>query len=251
MSGGFSYRGDLSETGLPEVFGIIERYGVAGVLELTRVGLVKRVFTQDGYVVHANSSDPVDRLSEHIRRIGLVDQDQIDALDQERSNSSERLGVLLVERGLLSPREVYDAICGQIERIVWSLFAWQEGEVVFSTGEVKREDTVHIKLPMRRVAFEGVKRAPEAAPMVARLGGGEQLLEPCYRYEDLIDIGVDFSEMELLRRVDGRRTLDQICSESPFSEAETTRRLYAFLVLSLVRAGARTPSSSGSVSMSS
>lgn len=251
MTSGFSYRGDLSETGLTEVFGIIERYGVPGILEVTREGMVKRVFTQDGFVVHASSSDPIDRLSEYIRRTGLVEKARIDALDHERSNTSKRLGVLLVERGLLSPRDVYDAICGQIERIVWSLFAWQEGKVVFSPGEASREDTVHVKLPMRRVAFEGIKRAPETEAILRRLGGGERLLEPCYRNEDLIDIGVDASEMELLRRIDGRRALDEIFAESSLSATETARRLYAFLVLSLVRTGAVASSSSKDLSMSS
>ena len=251
VSRGFSYRGELSETGLPEVFGIIERYGVPGVLEVTREGMVKRVFTQEGYVVHANSSDPIDRLSEHIRRTGLVDENLIDALDQERSNSSKRLGVLLVERGLLSPRGVYEAICGQIEEIVWSLFAWQSGEVVFSTGEIEGEDTIHIKLPMRRVAFEGIKRAPEGQSMASRLGEDDGLLEPCYKYEDLIDIGIDSAEMELLRTVDGRRSLEEIYRSSPFSESETARRLHAFLVLSLLRVGAPTPSSSADVSIRS
>ena len=49
----------------------------------------------------------------------------------------------------------------------------------------------------------------------------------------------------------GRRSLDEIYRSSPFSESETNRRLHAFLVLSLVRAGARTPSSSADVSIHS
>lgn len=247
MSGGFSYRGELAETSLPEVFEIIERYAVPGVLEVTRRGMVKRVFTQDGYVVHANSSDPIDRLSEYIRRAGLVDENLIDTIDHERSNSNKRLGVLLIERGMLSPRGVYEAICGQIEEIVCSLFAWQSGYVVFTAGEMRSEDMVHIKLPMRRVAFEGVKRAPEVGSEPV----GQAVLEPIYRYEDLIDIGIDSSEMALLHRIDGRRTFDEVAAESPFSEAETARRIHAFRVLSLIRERAGAPSAPSDLSIHS
>jgi hypothetical protein len=247
LSGGFSYSADLATTGLPEVFGIIQRYAVPGMLEVTRAGMVKRVFTQDGYVVHASSSDPIDRLSEHIRRTGLVEAESIDALDHERSNSSERLGVLLIERGLLSPRAVYEAVCGQIERIVWSLFAWRSGRAVFVAGEMRGDDVVHIKLPMRRVAFEGVKRAPDVESDL----DGASILEPTYRYEDLIDIGVDALEMDLLRRVDGDRTVEEIVAGSPLSEAETVRRLRAFEVLAVVRIRSEVGSASGDLSIHS
>ena len=247
MSGGFTYSAELATTGLPEVFGVIQRYAVPGMLEVTRAGMVKRVFTQDGYVVHANSSDPIDRLSEHIRRTGLVEAEVIDAIDHERSNSSERLGVLLIERGLLSPRAVYEAICGQIERIVWSLFAWRNGRVVFVAGEMRGDDMVHIKLPMRRVAFEGVKRAPDLESALE----ATSVLEPTYRYEELIDIGVDATEMDLLRRVDGSRTVEEIIAGSPLSAAETLRRLRAFEVLAVVRVRTEVSSASSDLSIHS
>lgn len=234
----FLFRGDLRRTPLPEVLETVQRSEAAGVLEVTREGMVKRVHLEGAYVVHASSSDPIDRLSEHIRRSGLLDEERIEALDFERSNSNQRLGVLLVERRLLSPRQVYEAICGQIERIVWSLFAWREGEVEFKPGRIGDPAAVRVKLPVRRVAFEGIKRAPEpddeppAAPSTHETA---RILHPAFRYEDLIDIGVDQREMELLALLDGRRDVAAVCEVSPFSPSETLRRLHAFEVLSLVR----------------
>ena len=61
-------------------------------------------------MVHATSSDPADRLSEHVRMMQILDEESVLSLDMQRSNSSKRLGVLLVERGLLSPRQVHEAI---------------------------------------------------------------------------------------------------------------------------------------------
>jgi hypothetical protein len=233
MSGSFRYRGDLSETSLPEVFGIIERYGVPGMIEVTQGGMVKRVYVRGGHVVHATSSDPADRLSEHVRMMEILDEESVQSLDTKRSNSSQRLGVLLVERGLLSPSQVHEAICGQIEEIVWSLFAWREGEVTFESGDFGAAEQVQIKLPMRRVSFEGIKRAA-ALPAIEELGGWEARLEPSFRYEELIDIGLDAEEMDLLRRVDGRRTIDELCAVGPYSSGENAMLLFAFKVLSLV-----------------
>ena len=51
-----------------------------------------------------------------------------EAMDARRQ-TNQRLGVLLIERGLLTPAQVYQAIRQQIEGIVWSLFDWPDGEI--------------------------------------------------------------------------------------------------------------------------
>lgn len=234
MNGDALYRADLAETGLSEVLATVGSSAEHGVLELTRAGMVKRVHLEAGYVVHASSSDPIDRLSEYIRRSGLIDEERIDAVDQRRSNSSRRLGVLLIEQGLLSPHQVYEAICGQIEEIVCSLFAWRSGAAVFRRADVHVEEMVHVMLPLRRVVFEGLKRSADRDDEEAT-SGAEGILEPSFDYEDLIEIGLDRDEMELLARIDGQTPTEQICAGGPFSETECARRLYALEILSLVR----------------
>jgi hypothetical protein len=154
---------------------------------------------------------------------------------RERERTNKRYGVLLMERRLLSPGEIYDAIRKQIEAIVWSLFAWQEGSVAFSIGEYREPGSVRIQLPMRQVILHGIKRAPNAKTMVARLGRKETVFEPCYQAEELIEIAMDADEYSLLQLVDGRRTLFEICTQGPHGAAENGKVLYAFQVLQLIR----------------
>ncbi len=125
---------------------------------------------------------------------------------RERERTNKRYGVLLIENGVLSPAEVYRAIRKQIEAIVWSLFYWQEGSVIFSIGEFREPDAVRIQLPMRQVILQGIKRAPDAKALVARLGRKETVLETCYKTEQLIELALDADEYKLLSLVDGRRT---------------------------------------------
>ena len=94
-----------------------------------------------------------------------------------RETTTKRFGVLLVEENLLSPGEVYAAIREQIEGIVWSLFYWQQGQVTYSAGEFREDDMVQIQLSLREVIFEGIKRAPDARQLLARLGGRDTVLE--------------------------------------------------------------------------
>lgn len=235
MSEDVGYRADLAETPLAEVLEVVGSLDQPGILEVTRAGMVKRIYLDAGYVVHASSSDPIDRLSEYIRRKGLVDEERIDVVDQERSNSSRRLGVLLVEQGVLTPRQVYQAICGQIEEIVCSLFAWQTGRARFESRPFELGEMVQVMLPLRRVVFEGLKRSAGHGESREPDDFEAAVLESRFRYEDLIEMALDRAETELLESVDGRRPVLEVCARSSFSTSECARRLYAFEVLSLVR----------------
>ncbi len=154
---------------------------------------------------------------------------------RERQQLNKRYGVHLIERGLLSPAEIYEAVRQQIEAIVWSLFSWQSGAVLFSIGDFREPDAVKIQLPMRKVILEGIKRAPDARPLVARLGRKETVFEPCYRMEDLIEAALDREEYRLLELVDGQRSLFDICTQGPKGTAENGKLMYGFQVLQLVR----------------
>ena len=237
----FQYRGDLSQTALPEILYTIHRFQVPGVIEASRDGALKRVYIKEGNVVHASSSDREDSLGNWLLRSGTLSQPVFDETMAERERLNKRYGVLLVERGILSPAEIYRALRQQIEAIVWSLFDWQDGSVIFSIGDFREPDSVRIQLPMPQVILQGIKRAPNAKAMAARLGRKETVFEPCYRMEDLIEAALDAEEYNLLCRVDGQRTLYDVCTQGPNGAAENAKVMYAFQVLQLIRPAAAAP----------
>jgi Domain of unknown function (DUF4388) len=231
----FQYRGDLAQTALPEILHTIDRFQVPGVIEAQREGTIKRVFIKEGNVFHASSNDREDSLGRYLEASGLLTHQQFEDTMRERERTKRKYGVLLMELRMLSPGEIYRAIRKQIEAIVWSLFYWQDGSVSFSIGDFREPDSVRIQLPMRQAILHGIKRAPNAKAMVARLGRKETVFEPCYRVEELIDIAMEADEYSLLQMVDGRRTLFEICTQGPQSAAESGKVLYAFQVLQLIR----------------
>ena len=231
----FQYRGDLSQTALPEILYTINRFQVPGVIEATREGVMKKVFIKEGNVVHASSSDREDSLGTYLLRSGTLTPEVFEETMRERERLNKRYGVLLIERGILSPAEIYQAVRKQIEEIVWSLFYWQDGAVLFSIGDFREPDSVRIQLPMRQVILQGITRAPNAKTLVARLGRKETVFEPCYRMEDLIEAALDRDDIQLINLVDGRRTLYEVCTQSEQGAAESGKMMYAFQVLQLVR----------------
>ena len=230
------YRGDLRQTALPEMLAIIHRTRVAGLIEATAGEFSKRVWLENGYVVHASSSDLADSLGGFLRRIGRLTDGQFQVAMQRRSRESgRRLGEILIEQGALSPAQIYQAIREHAESIVWSLFSWEEGVVTFRMGDLDLADTVRIQIPLRQVIVQGVRRGSNAKSLVGRMGGRDALFEAAYRFEDLIEVALDEEEYGLLAQVDGARTLYDLCMQGPLAAADNARLLYAFSVLGLIR----------------
>ncbi len=229
------YRGDLRQTALPEMLSIIDRTRVAGVIEAEYGDTSKKIYLDNGYVVHAASSDRSDSLGSFLRRSGRLTDEQYQGVMQRRSELPRRLGELLIEQGLLTPAQAYQAIREQVEAILWSLFSWEEGEVSFSIGQPDLTGIVRIQIPLRQVIVQGVQRAANAKSLVQRMGGRDTLFRPSFRYEDLIEIAIDAEAYSLLARVDGQRSLYELCTGGPLPASDAARLLYAFSVIGLIR----------------
>jgi len=240
MDRNFQYRGDLSQTALPEVLFTIDRFQVPGVIEARQGEVLKRVYIKEGSVIHATSNDLEDSLGTFLFREGSLSEEVYRAIMRDRRKQNKRLGETLVERNILTPQQVYEGIRSQLEGVVWSLFYWTEGQVSFSIGEFKDPDMLRIQLPMRQVILNGIKQAPNAKAMVGRLGRKETVFAPSYTLEDIIELALDENDYRLLQLVDNNRSLYQICTEGPLSAAENAKVMYAFRVLQLVREVAET-----------
>ncbi len=229
------YRGDLRQTALPEMLAIIHQTRVAGVIEAVLGDVAKRIFLENGYVVHAASSDLADSLGGYLRRSGKLSEGDFHVAMANRGAGNKRLGEVLIEQGTLAPAQVFQAIREHVEAIVWSLFAWEEGTVTFHLGALDTRELVRIQIPLRQVVVQGVKRAANAKSLVTRMGGKDTLFVPSYKLEDLIEVALDAEEYKLLAMVDGKRTVYELATKGPLAPPENARLLYAYSVLQLIR----------------
>ncbi len=247
MGNTFQYRETLEDTALSEMFSTIYRHKVPGLIEISRDDVVKSIYISEGSVIHATSTDRVDRLGAHLYRTGKLTRQQLTETMRNREKSGKRHGQLLIEERLLSPGELYQAIRSQMEAIVWSVFSWQRGEVTFRIGEFSEPIWIKIHLPMRHVIVRGIKQVPDTKSLVQKLGRKDTVFEPSYTTEDLIEVALDKDEYHLLRLVDGKRRLYDICTGGPFSVSENARLLYAYRILNLIKHVDGDSKASGSV----
>jgi hypothetical protein len=174
---------DVQGFPLPEVFGWIHAAGKSGLLHFSHDDHAKWVWIHRGEVVFAASNQRIDRLGHSLLRAGAISLDEM--RDAERSyRSGERLGKVLVERGLLSPRELWAGLQRQVEEIVRSLFSYAAGWLCFWDGEVQPDNVVRLSLPTQRLVQAGLRWRSELRRFVAALADARVRIEAVDRRRD-------------------------------------------------------------------
>jgi len=160
---------DVRAFPLSDVVGWIHGAGKSGLLAFSNGDHAKQVWLHRGEVVFAASNQRIDRLGHSMVRAGAITLEQL--RDVERGyRRGERFGKALVERGLVTPRELWSGLQRQVEEIVRSLFSYRSGLVYFWDGDVQPDNIVRLELPTQRLVEEGTRFRDELARFVAALG---------------------------------------------------------------------------------
>ena len=124
----------------------------------------KSVWVHRGELVFAASNQRIDRLGHSLVRAGAITLEQL--RDAERGfRRGERFGKALVERGLLTPRELWTGLQRQVEEIVRSLFSYPAGLAYFWDGEVQPDNVVRLAPADAAPRRGGRALARRAAPL--------------------------------------------------------------------------------------
>jgi hypothetical protein len=233
MSSRFHYRGSLAETPLPKMLAVVHHYRVPGVLSAERPGQVTKIFLDDGKVVFATSSDLDDALGAFLVRRGTITPDQLDESTRRIGETGRRQGEVLIEMGVLTPAQMAEAVISQVSAILWSVFAWEEGEVTFEVGRFRAQEKIRIDLPIARVIREGLMEHADPRVLVKRIGPSWTVLEPMPGV--VPGIPLDTEETQYLALVDGHVPFGDLCRKGPADAATNARILYLLFCLDLIR----------------
>ena len=159
---------DVRSFPIAQVFQVLHAAGKSGFLLFEAANCAKCVYLYAGEVVFASSDQVIDRLGNHLVRSGVIDAEAHRQVDEAFSPPGH-YGRFLIERGLLTPRELWDGVKSQVEEIVRSLFALGDGRVYFWEGETRPDNVVRLALPTGRLIEEGQWRREELLVYLARL----------------------------------------------------------------------------------
>jgi hypothetical protein len=152
---------------LADILNVIHASGKSGFLYFRREDHVKSVYLHRGEVVFATSNQIVDRLGESMLRSGIITLEQLRDAEKSFQPPTQRFGRVLVQKGILTPRALWNGVKSQVEDVVRSLFAYTKGTVHFWEGDVEPDNVVRLSLPTRRLVAEGLKRRDELFRLLA------------------------------------------------------------------------------------
>jgi len=227
-------QGSLAEHDFPElIHGLSERRWT-GLLTLTHMGVGRSVTVQQGRMVFAASTSTDDRLGELLFRHGRISLRQhTDA--GAAVGPGKRLGAILVEQGVLTPKELVRAVVEHTQEIIYGAFQWTEGQYRLQEGAPPAE-AITLKISTPDIIMEGIRRIDSWRRIQRAVGGLDACYERTADYEEALrSLNPSLEKLTLLTGLNQPTSLEALCHESTLSDFEVCRTLWAYKVIGVVR----------------
>lgn len=201
--------GRIGDLTMIDLLSFCNMFRKTGALLFTLNGGRKEIFFSEGEIVSASSSFPHEELPEVLYDLGKINQATLKKI-REVGRTNVPVGKLLVEKEIITPKDLWLATRQQAEAIIYSLFTFQEGAFCFRYREIEQEKVVRLSMNTQNLIMEGLRRVDERAlylreiPSLDRIPvlGNQRGLKLSEDEQNLVDLirQEQVSVKELLRR---------------------------------------------------
>jgi Domain of unknown function (DUF4388) len=153
-----SLSGNIQEKPLSDILEGLRRRKATGTLTVKKADVAKSIYIRDGQIVFATSTEADDRLGEILVKMGKLTQESLDhALKLYSKNAGlKKLGAVMVENGLIAPKDLFGGLKIQVKDIIYSLFLWRDGEYRFV--ERLPTDIIQLRINFQELISEIIQR---------------------------------------------------------------------------------------------
>jgi hypothetical protein len=224
-----NFRGTLKPLSVADLLEFLRGLNRPGLLSISGPAASVGLYLRAGRIVHAVSSRAGDRLTARLLAWGRITAaQQGEAL--RRAAGGEKLGRALLETCGLAPRELGEARRQQVREITLSLFEWRGGAFAFNEGEEPPDPALEVDLPIASIIVEGIRGLRSVDLFADRLASPDWVFAPLPAAPGGV-VPLERHEEQILRLVDGERSLGAILQDSDYPETETRRSLFLLMTL--------------------
>ena len=213
--------GDLRLFNVGELMALISSMHKDGSLTLLVPHARKTMIFSGGKIVYASSNVEDDRLGEVLWRQGYLSLDQLSTV-HDLVGPGRKLGSLLMEKEMITPRQLYEGIKSQVLEIVYSTFHFRVGEFLFAEGKVRLKGTVRLDMSTQEVMMEGIQRMEEMTRLDELFPDRESVL---FKRPLQVEVDLDEPGRVMFGLIDGRRSVSQIIEASHLGELDALKAL--------------------------
>jgi curved DNA-binding protein CbpA len=236
--------GDLAEGVVPDLLREIYVGRRSGTLRLERGEERQSLRFRRGHIVNAHTNVVEERLGEMLVRRGLLSEADLARATEVVVREKRRLGEVLAERGLVDANGLEDAIALHVHEMLAKVFSWPEGTYSFEEEEEgEGGEELTLKLSTGELILEAVRAVRDPDVVRYALGDIDRVLalssDPLLRFQKLT---LSPADGFVLSRVDGLTSAREILQMVPLPQVEAHKSLFGLLSTGVVEyAGARRP----------
>jgi tetratricopeptide (TPR) repeat protein len=228
--------GDLAEGVVPALLQELYVGRRSGTLELARGEERQRLRFRRGHIVNAHTNVVEERLGEMLVRRGLLSEEDLARATEIVLREKRRLGAVLNELGLLNASGLEDAVALHVHEMLAKVFTWPDG--VYSFVEEPEEATTEeliLKLSTGDLILEAVQAVRDPEVVREALGDLDRVIapsaDPLLRFQQLT---LSPADGFVLSRVDGTTSAREIMQLIPLPPEDTQRSLMGLLATGVV-----------------
>ncbi len=226
MTEKLALQGDLSVVAVADVLSFVSMIRRSGNLSFSRGDQRRVIYWIRGEMVFATANAPEYSLGQFLLRNGKITKDQFEE-SRQRMTADTRHGKVLVQMGAISPKELWWGVKNQVLEIIYSLFAWEDGEFSFHESDEQIRERILLSLNTATIIMEGIRRLDERALIQERITSLDTVYALAHGAEGhLAELDLDPEETALFHLIDGTRTIRDLVRSAELTEFETLRILY-------------------------
>ncbi len=226
--------GSLAERDFPTLVHALHETRWSGILTLSNKGVGKSVTVQEGRLVFASSTSPDERLGELLLRKGRIALRQyVDA--GKLLGPGKRLGTVLVESGVLSPKDLVKAVVEHTQEIIYNAFQWTEGHYRLQE-RAESAEAITLKISTPDIIMEGIRRIEAWSRIDRAVGGLAAQYQVTDRAHELARGMILVTEQNtMLDLLAAPQDVEMLCSSSTMADFDVCRTLWAFRVIGIAQ----------------
>jgi len=237
--------GSLKEFGLADILQLIYFQRKTGILTLEGTMDKVRLLFYEGSIVAADSKrkSEANRLGKLLVKRGVIRDEELQKALEEQQSSGIKLVHILIKNGLIKKEQLQEIIASQITETVAQLFKWKEGFYEFSPQGVPVDKELPVSLDTQHILMEGLRIVDEWS-----LIEGKLTPDTIFDRTAKSIAGLTPDEEEVLKFVDGEGDVGTIVDKSLMDNFKASKALASLLEKGIIEIKEAAPVSPAAIS---
>jgi len=225
VSARVTFCGSIESFGIADLFSVLNMTQKTGVLTVWSEDAMKTIYFRKGEIVYASSNLPEDRLGDILYKTGKLKKGMLEEVEKTIS-TSKRFGEILLQKGLIAPKDLWWGVKYQLEEIIYSIFSFVTGEFLFIEGVSPEEDLVRFSLNTQNLLMEGFRRFDEWKLISEKIPSKDVILAI---REKTPSVELSSTMEKILTVIDGKADVAEIIRRCELGEFTIYKILYQLL----------------------